>query len=82
MRKLNAQELKKVSGGKSNENQENVYGGMPNPPNLKDFSSAVAQGAGVGLYLGGPVGAIEGGIVGGSSYIIYNATYNAYNYYF
>ncbi len=82
MKILELKECKEVSGGKTNNNQESGYGEMPSPPNFKDFSQAVGEGALLGAYVGGPIGAAEGAFGGGVVYILGNATYNAYNYYF
>jgi len=77
MRDLTEKELNIVSGG-----TDNGYGAMPNPPNFSDFSSAVGQGALFGLYVGGPVGALEGAFGGGAVYITVNAWNNFTNYYY
>jgi hypothetical protein len=82
---LNLKECKKISGGKTDWDEwarYNGYGGMPNPPNFKDFSQAVGEGAMLGAYVGGPIGAAEGAFGGGVVYILGNATYNIKNYYF
>ena len=93
MRDLTQEELKRVGGGKTdwdayNRNHgitrpiNNGYGNMPNPPNFNDFSTNVKDGMIVGAFIGGPVGAIEGGILNGSYYLIKIGYSNISNYYF
>ena len=93
MRVLSVEELKRVSGGKTdwdayNRNHgitgpvNNPYGGMPHPPNMADFGAALTEGAIIGSYFGGPIGAIEGAGIAGTTYILHNGYSNIRDYYF
>ena len=90
MRELNGAEIKKVSGGKTDWDKYNAnhgitgpinYGNLPHPPNYGDFKTSIGEGAAIGFIVGGPVGAIDGAIVGAGGYMAVNAWNNVRDYY-
>ena len=87
MRTITKEECLKVSGAGNEgpwgagpfDNQFKDYsawdawdGKLSRPPNYSDFSTAMGEGALVGLYFGGPIGGLEGAMIGGGAYNIYD----------